>query len=177
MKKIIYYVATSIDGFIAGPDEDASDFTAAGEGVNQYLADLKDFQTVIMGRRTYEFGYKFGLEPGQPAYPHMQHYIFSKTLNFEDQSDQLTICDYDLDIIKKLKQSSETDIYLCGGGIFAGWLLEHKMIDVLKIKLNPLILGDGITMFGASKNTGQLELRESKMYNDGLTINTYGVSY
>ncbi len=177
MKKIIYYVATSIDGFIAGPDEDASDFTAAGEGVNQYLADLKDFKTVIMGRRTYEFGYKFGLKPGQPAYPHMLHYIFSKTLHFKNQSDQLTICDYDLDIIKKLKQSSETDIYLCGGGIFAGWLLENEMIDVLKIKLNPLILGNGIPLFGNIKKTHQLELSESRIYDDGLTINAYHFMY
>ncbi|WP_373518949.1 dihydrofolate reductase family protein [Pricia sp.] len=88
MKRIIYYVATSIDGFIAGPKDDASGFTATGEGVARYLEDLKDFKTVIMGRRTYEFGYKYGLEPGQPAYSHMQHYIFSKTLKFKDQSNQ-----------------------------------------------------------------------------------------
>ncbi|WP_209405722.1 dihydrofolate reductase family protein [Pseudozobellia sp. WGM2] len=84
MAQIVHYVAISIDGFIAGPNDDTSGFKATGDGVSQYLEDLKDFKTVIMGRRTYEFGYTYGLEPGQPAYSHMQHFIFSKTLKFEN---------------------------------------------------------------------------------------------
>ena len=177
MAQIIYYVAISIDGFIAGPNDDASGFTAAGDGVARYLEDLKDFKTVIMGRRTYEFGYKYGLEPGRPAYPHMQHYLFSKTLRFENQSDQLTICDMDLKIIKDLKKKSESDIYLCGGGMFAGWLLENEMIDVLKIKLNPLILGDGIRLFGTSSKEYQLKLMQNEVFDDGLSIITYHINY
>ncbi len=177
MAQIIYYVAISIDGFIAGPNDDASGFTAAGDGVARYLEDLKDFKTVIMGRRTYEFGYKYGLEPGRPAYPHMQHYLFSKTLHFENQSDQLTICDMDLKIIKDLKKKSESDIYLCGGGMFAGWLLENEMIDVLKIKLNPLILGDGIRLFGTSSKEYQLKLMQNEVFDDGLSIITYHINY
>ena len=78
MKKIIYYVAVSLDGFISGPNEDISKFASHGAGVDKYLEDLKEFKTVIMGRKTYEFGYKFGLVPGQPAYGHMEHFIFSE---------------------------------------------------------------------------------------------------
>ncbi len=177
MNKIIYYVAISIDGFIAGPNGDASGFTADGEGVQQYLTDLKDFKTVIMGRRTYEFGYKFGLVPGQPAYAHMQHHIFSKSLRFENQNERIHVHEPDIKIIEQLKKTSETDIYLCGGGQFAGWLLEKEMIDVLKIKLNPLILGNGIPLFGKSKKSFQLSLTESGTYDDGLTINTYKILY
>ncbi len=177
MARIIYYVAISIDGFIAGPNDDSSGFKAAGDGVARYLEDLKDFKTVIMGRRTYEFGYNYGLEPGQPAYSHMQHYIFSKTLQFEKQSEQLTLCHIELDIIKELKKTSETDIYLCGGGQFAGWLLENEMVDVLKIKLNPLILGDGIRVFGVSQKQYQLRLTQNDIFNDGLAILTYEIGY
>ncbi len=177
MAHIIYYVAISIDGFIAGPNDDISGFKAAGDGVARYLEDLKDFKTVIMGRRTYEFGYTYGLEPGEPAYPHMQHYIFSKTLQFEKQSEQLTLCQMDLNVTKKLKRTSETDIYLCGGGQFAEWLLENEMIDVLKIKLNPLILGDGIRVFGDSQKPYQLRLTQNDVFNDGLAIMTYEISY
>ena len=62
MQKIIYYVASSIDGFIAGLNDDISDFVAGGLGVEKYLSDLQSFKTVIMGRRTYEFVYQEGLE-------------------------------------------------------------------------------------------------------------------
>ena len=177
MKNIVYYVAISIDGFISGPDEDVSGFIAEGDGLSKYLEDLKDFKTVIMGRRTYEFSYKYGIEPGQPAYPHMQHYIFSKTLRFENQSEKLTICEIDLEIIKDLKRKSKSDIYLCGGGRFAGWLLENEIIDVLKIKLNPLILGDGISLFGTSQKSYQLKLVQNEVFNDGLAILTYQINY
>lgn len=177
MKKIVYYVATSIDGFIAGPNDETSGFTAAGDGVSKYLEDLKGFKTVIMGRRTYEFGYKYGLEPGLPAYPNMQHYIFSKTLRFENQSRQITLCDMNLEIIKDLKTKSESDIYLCGGGIFAGWLLENEMIDVLKIKLNPLIMGNGIPLFGTSPKKYLLKLIQNEVFDDGMSIISYQIKY
>ncbi|MEO9891348.1 dihydrofolate reductase family protein [Aurantibacter sp.] len=177
MKNIVYYVATSIDGFISGPNEDISGFTAAGDGVNKYLEDLKDFDTIIMGRKTYEFGYKYGLVPGQPAYPHMQHYIFSFGLQFENQSEQVQVCKLDDNIIKDLREKSKTDIYMCGGGKFAGWLLENEQIDIVKIKLNPLILGDGIRLFGSSNKQYQLKLVESESFDDGLSINTYQIIY
>lgn len=54
MPKIIYYVASSLDGFIAGPNDNISYFVAGGKGVEKYLSDLQKFKTVIMGRRTYE---------------------------------------------------------------------------------------------------------------------------
>ena len=48
MKKIVYYVATSLDGYIAGEHEDISMFVAGGDGVDKYLADLANYATVIM---------------------------------------------------------------------------------------------------------------------------------
>ncbi|WP_209405720.1 dihydrofolate reductase family protein [Pseudozobellia sp. WGM2] len=76
-----------------------------------------------------------------------------------------------------MKKTSETDIYLCGGGQFTGWLLENELIDKLKIKLNPLILGNGIRLFGTSQKAYRLNRTESKTYNDGLTTITYEVLY
>ena len=119
MTRIIYYVATSIDGFIAGENDDISDFAVSGKGVDKYLADLQNFKTVIMGRRTYEFGYQFGLEPGMPAYPHMEHFIFSDSLKIEKLAKTVHIEEKSIDRIKEIKESSQSDIYLCGGGEFA----------------------------------------------------------
>lgn len=176
MRKIIYYVATSVDGYISGPDDDVSRFTASGDGIKQYLADLKEFDTVIMGRKTYEFGYKFGLKPGQLAYPHMKHLIFSSTLKFENCEKGLVVKNLDISIIEELQKEEGSDIYLCGGGEFAGWLLENEKIDILKIKLNPIILGDGIRIFGDSVKPVSLELVHTDKYDD-LQIITYKIIY
>ena len=175
MRKIIYYVATSLDGYIAGENDDIRDFVAGGKGVDKYLADLQNFQTVIMGRRTYEFGYQYGLEPGKPAYPHMEHFIFSDTLQIEDLSETVHIEKKSIDRIKEIKESSNSDIYLCGGGIFAGWLLDNGLIDQLKLKLNPIILGAGIRLFGNSTTKAKWNLREAESFDDGLKILTYDI--
>ncbi len=177
MRQIVYYVATSLDGFISGPEGSIGGFTGKGNGVDQYLSDLQSFDTVIMGRKTYEFGYDYGLVPGQLAYPHMEHYIFSDNLSFKDQHSSLHIKKIDLGEITKIREQPGTDIYLCGGGQFAGWLLDHRQIDVLKIKLNPLIQGDGVRLFGASNAEYQLELLESKLYEFGLQIMSFRILY
>lgn len=179
MRKIVYYVASSLDGFIAGPNDDVSNFIYVGSGVDQYLKDLKNFDTVIMGRNTYEFGFKYGAVPGEPspAYPHMKHYIFSNQLAFEKQSPLVEVKNLAIAKIDKLKSEPGTDIYLCGGGRFAGWLLANKKIDILKIKLNPVILGDGVRLFEASTPAYRLELKSTEDFEHGLQILTYDILY
>lgn len=173
MQKIVYYVASSLDGFIAGVNDDVSKFIPRGKGVEKYLSDLQKFQTVIMGRRTYEFGYQFGLVPGQPAYEHMEHHIFSETLKIDKLAGSVRIEEKSIERIKEIKEESKTDIYLCGGGQFAGWLLDNELIDLLKLKLNPIILGDGIPLFGNSKSSLVGHLIEKESFDDGLEILTY----
>jgi len=175
MTKIIYYVASSIDGFIAGPNDDISDFFTGGKGVEKYLSDLQNFKTVIMGRRTYEFGYNYGLELGQPAYPHMEHFIFSDSLKIKKLAESVHIEKKSINRIKEIKESAQTDVYLCGGGEFAGWLLDNGLIDQLKLKLNPIILGYGIRLFGKSKNKAKLKLIETESFEEGLKILTYDI--
>ncbi|MBD0777399.1 dihydrofolate reductase [Maribacter sp. ANRC-HE7] len=173
MQRIIYYVASSLDGFIAGVDDDISKFIPQGNGVQKYLSDLKNFETVIMGRRTYEFGYQYGLEPGQPAYPHMEHHIFSETLTMDTLAKNVHIEKISTDRINEIKRNSITDIYLCGGGQFAGWLLDNGLIDQLKLKLNPIILGEGIPLFGNSKASLVGKLIDKEWFDEGLQILTY----
>ncbi len=177
MRKIVYYVATSIDGYIAGSNEDVSGFVPEGPVVDRYLQDLQSFDTVIMGRKTYEFGYKYGIEPGQVAYPHMMHYIFSNTITFENPSEKVHVCSRNLDKVRELKSQEGTDIYLCGGGEFAGWLLDNQLIDTLKVKLNPLILGEGIRLFGSSNTQYKLTCTDVLNFDAGIHIMTYNIEY
>jgi dihydrofolate reductase len=171
--KIVYYVAVSLDGYICGPGEDVSLFVGEGNGVEKYLSDLKEFSTVIMGRKTYEFGYKFGLEAGQPAYPHMDHFIFSDSLKIPDLHPRVHIEKPNLERIAAIRDASPTDVYLCGGGQFAGWLLDHGLIDRLKVKINPIVLGDGVPLFGTSNTSAVFILVENNVYDNGLQIASY----
>ena len=173
MKEIIYYVASSLDGYIAGKNGDISQFILQGKGVEKYQSDLANYETVIMGRKTYEFGFQFGLQPGQPAYPHMNHHIFSDSLKIEDLSPKVQIEQRSIDRILEIRKNAATDIYLCGGGEFAGWLLDNGLIDQLKLKLNPVILGEGTKLFGNSVTKAVWKLTERESFDDGLEILTY----
>lgn len=177
MRKIVYYVAMSIDGYIVGPNEDIEGFVSEGSGLDKYLEDLQQFDTVIMGRRTYEYGFKFGIEPGQPAYPHMDHYIFSESAKYPDLHPNVKVVPHDLSVVKGLKAGEGTDIYLCGGGIFAGWLLENDLIDTLKIKLSPAVFGAGVRLFENSSKKVLMELVRQEQHDHGLQIITYRLKY
>lgn len=173
MQKIVYYVASSLDGFIAGENDDISQFILQGKGVEKYQSDLSRFGTVIMGRKTYEFGFQYGLEPGKPAYPNMENYVFSNSLKIDNLSESVKIEKLNRDRVNEIKQNAKTNIYLCGGGRFAGWLLENGLIDQLKLKLNPLVLGGGTKLFGSSTVSECWKLTDKESFSDGLQILTY----
>lgn len=177
MRRIIYYVAVSIDGFIEDSNKSSDKFIHEPSIVDFYLNELKDFDTTIMGKKTYESGYGYGLKPGQAAYPHMQHYIFSNTLVFDNPDENVKVVSPDLEFINDLKDCKGTDIYLCGGGMFAGWLLENELIDVLKLKLNPVIFGGGTRLFGSSTKSVFLDLNESLDFKKGFKILSYNIKY
>ncbi|MGH2624809.1 MAG: dihydrofolate reductase family protein, partial [Sphingobacterium sp.] len=141
----------------------------------QYLQDLKTFNHVLMGRNTYEFGYQFGVQPGDPSptYAHMQQYIISDQLTFEKQDKQVTVLSADLGKIRDLKQQADTDIYLCGGGKLAGWLLKNNLIDEIKIKLSPVILGTGIKLFEEVIGNQMLVLINHTAYDNSLIVLHY----
>ena len=103
----------------------------------------------------------------------MDHYIFSNSAVYE----KIHIVKPDIEIVKTLKASSVSDIYLCCGGIFAQWLLENEMIDILKIKLSPVIFGDGLKLFDESKKEVKLESANVARHDLGLTLLTYNIKH
>ena len=176
MRKIVYHVATSIDHFIANPDGGIRGFLPDGEHAVEYLETLQHYDTVIMGRKTYEFGYDFGLKPGDNPYPHMRCYIFSTSLQFEKLQPGVELVQNNaLDTIRQLKSEEGTAIYLCGGGNFSGQLLEAGLIDELVLKVNPFLMGAGIPLFGSTKKEAQLDLFASKVYDNGVLLLSYRI--
>lgn len=173
MRSICYDVAVSVNGFIAGPEEDISGFPQEGDHVQAYFKRLESYDAVIMGRRTYEFGYRFGLEPGRRAYPHMHHYIFSRSLEIPDGAEVEVVRDGWIDTVRRLKSSDGGDIYLCGGGTFAGLLLSHGLVDRLRLKVAPVILPGGVALFDQIAEAANPTLTEAVHHESGVAYLAY----
>jgi len=177
MRKLIYHVSTTLDNFICQEDGSIGGFLAEGDHIPDYLDSLKNYDTVLMGRSTYEFGYGYGLKPGIAPYPTMKNYVFSKSLRFDFPIDErLTIVRNDaVPFVRDLKNTEGGHIYLCGGGIFASTLLDNNLIDLLIIKLNPVLLGKGIRLFERSNRKADLSLIDTKIYQSGVVLLTYSI--
>lgn len=176
MRNIVYDVAASLDGFIAAPGDDISAFPMEGEHVTAYQQRLAGYDTVIMGRRTYEFGYAFGLKPGMRAYPHMRHFIFSESIDLPQTYDVDVVGHNWLQTIDALKAETGTDIYLCGGGAFAGSLLTKGRIDRLIVKIAPVVLGNGIPLFGDITQPATMEPVCANRYENGVILLEYNLN-
>lgn len=175
MRRIIYDVAVSLDGFIAGPDGDISAFPAEGEHLQPYLDRLAGYQTAIMGRGTYEFGYRFGLRPGARAYPHMDHYIFSRGISLPDDCDVTVVREGWIAELNALRVGGRGDIYLCGGGVFAGFVVTHGLLDLLRLKIAPVAIGSGIRLFEGLGSKCRFERISITPYANGVILAEYAV--
>jgi dihydrofolate reductase len=175
VRPIIYDVAVSLDGFIAGLGGDISAFPSEGDHVAAYLARLQTYGTVIMGRRTYEFGYRFGLKPGARAYPHMDHHIFSRTLALPPEREVDVVRDGWRDHLEALRRRSGGVIYLCGGGAFAGLLAREGLIDRLRLKIAPAVLGTGTPLFVGMDAPLRLRRRDVTAHDSGVVFTEYEV--
>lgn len=166
----------SIDNFIAGEDDSIEAFPTEGDHIEDYVQSLLEYDTVIMGRRTYEFGYKYGLKPGESPYPHMMNYIFSRSIQLPPSEDRIEVIrDHTVASVSALKAQKGTPIYLCGGGNFAGYLLQEEMIDELHIKLCPILIGSGIRLFGNNTGSLQMKMMDTKVYETGVQLIKYAL--
>lgn len=177
MHPIIYDVAVSIDGFIAGPSEDVSRFPHSGAIVEDYQARLQNYKTCLMGRKTYEFGYRFGLLPGQNPYPHMRSIVLSESIELSVDTDVEALSCVSKQAIETIKNKSDGDIYLCGGGELASWMLTNRLIDILRIKRAPIILGSGVPLFGEIDQSVNLKLTTETNHKNGSLFQEFKLDY
>jgi len=173
MRKLKYHVATTLDGFIAHQDHTVGGFVDEGEHVTDYLNSLKnDYDVVLMGRRTYEFGFQFGVTD---PYPWMNQYVLSRTMEKSPDPNVELISDNVIDLVTNLKKEDGKDIYLCGGGELATALVTQGLIDEVVLKVNPVLFGTGVPLFSPTIEHIILELISSKIYNNGVLLLQYRV--
>lgn len=164
MRKLVYYVATTLDGFIAGPDggdPSASEFFPVTPDLVEFIVaeypetlpgpardamgitgGKQHFDTVIEGRASYDLGLAAGLDD---AYPHLRHLVVSTTLAGRDDLPVEIVTADPLERVRELKDEDGKDIWLVGGGTLAHALLPE--IDRLVLKVNPSVIGSGIPLF------------------------------
>lgn len=176
MHPIIYDVAVSIDGYIAGPFGDVSKFAHEGPVVADYQARLAGYAMAVMGRETYEFAYQFGMRPGDNPYGHMRTIVFSRTMQLPSDSAVEVVPEAGRTTMERLKQEAAGPIYLCGGGDFAGHLLTLGLIDRVRLKRAPILLGGGTSLFANARPTASLRLEESISYDAGTLFQDFVVS-
>lgn len=173
MQPIIYDVAVSADGFIAGPNSDVSAFPHTGPIVADYLSRLATYSTVLMGRATYEFGLKHGLPLGANPYPHMRCIVVSSTLSLPDDTVEIW---RNLNALADLCATSPGPIYLCGGGHLASAVAASGHLTHLSLKRAPVLLGSGVKLFADKVPLHPLTLQTQTDYGEGLLHQNYRLS-
>ena len=173
MHPIIYDVAVSADGFIAGPNADISAFPSEGDVLSDYLARLQSYKTVLMGRATYEFGYNYGLAPGDNPYPWAESIVVSTGLSLPDGASVTQWRDLTDSALRELRQASDGPIYLCGGGHLAAQLMNMGHIDQLRLKRAPILLGGGTPLFDGLIRRPRLTLSDQTDYGHGLIYQAF----
>lgn len=174
MRKLKYYVASTVDGFIGHEDGSINGFLENGEHVTDYLESLKQFDVVLMGRKTHEFGFQFGVTN---PYPAMKQYVFSRTMKESPDENVTLVSENIIELVRELKNESGKDIYLCGGADLATRLFAEKLIDEVILKLNPVLFGSGISLLSGCTQPIEMELTDSKIYGNGVLRLHYRVKY
>lgn len=172
MRKLVYHVASTLDGFIADPNDGWSAFPPTGEHVDDYLAALSSYDDVIMGRRTYEPAIAAGVPN---PYPIPRLHVFSRTLTVDHPGVMVHRADPP-GVVARLKEQPGKPIYLCGGGDLARQLLDADLVDELVVKLNPLLFSSGQPLVRGDYRPRNLTLRTTKVYAaTGVVLLTYDV--
>lgn len=167
MRRIVYFVASSLDGFLARPDG-AIDwlFTDQDYGYTDFLAGI---DTVVMGRKTYDLCLTFGDYP----YKTQQNFVFSRTqTEFEHAS---VVALPAAEFVAQLRGQSGRDIWLIGGGELAGEFFRAGLVDELRVFVHPRMIGQGLPLAAGLDRDIWLKLIDTQSFNTGLVKLRYEV--
>ncbi|MEM1182015.1 MAG: dihydrofolate reductase family protein [Acidobacteriota bacterium] len=170
MQELRYYVATSLDGFIARGDGSFDDFVWDDELVADFMATVGTFSAVLMGRKTYDVGLREGKTS---PYPHLQQLVFSRSMdNSPDPAVEL-VREGAVERVREVKAQDGDGVWLCGGGELATLCLKAGLIDRLTLKLNPVVFGKGTPLFTERLDVGALEHTGRRAFESGIVQMEY----
>lgn len=169
MRKLSLFIATSLDGYIAKPNDDLSflklvDKEGEDYGYQEFMSDI---DTIIMGRKTYDYVLK---AIGTSHYDNGQRDVYVITGTARPAAGRTTFYTGNLtELVRRLKSDSGKNIYCDGGSEIINELLQHDLIDEFIISVIPVLVGNGTRLFKDNRPEQQLELVSVKSFDTGLT--------
>jgi dihydrofolate reductase len=170
-RKVVLYIATSLDGYIATADEDLGFLSVVERPGEDYgYGDfIKTVDTVILGRKTYDKVLTFGF-----GFPHSDKECYIITRTQRQGFDNIVFYTGRLkELIAELKNRSGGSIFIDGGAEIVDILMKENLIDEYVISLIPIFLGDGIRLFKDGRPPESLTLTGSKSFESGLVQLSY----
>lgn len=166
-RKVVLYIAMSLDGYIAKPNDDLG-FLSIVEQKGQdygYEEFIKTVDAVILGRKTYEKVISMGF-----GFPHIDKDTYIITRTPRPAIGSLKFYTGELkSLIEKLKSENGKNIFCDGGAEIVNELLKQDLIDELIISIIPILVGDGTKLFKDGRPEQKLELISVKSFEKGLT--------
>lgn len=167
---VILFIAASLDGYIAGPDDDLSWlFTDADYGFSNFF---KGVDTLLMGRGTYEVIRTFGEWP----YPGKRTIVVSRSSGLEIETPATELyCGELPELLAKLSDQECHRVWLVGGGELVRSFLEQGLLDEISVSMHPILLGKGVPLFPGGFRRTLLLLKDTKSFEGGLVQLNYHV--
>ena len=174
-RKIIVYIATSADGYIARPDGDVGWLDRPQPKGNYGMnAFFKTIDTILWGRKTYDKGIEMGMKPADWGRG-IKNYVFSHrqrgTLMEGFQFATASIKSF----TQELRKQPGKDIWMMGGGGIIASFLDESEIDEFSIHVIPILIGEGIPLIQPKHRSIELELLSTKKFSDGVVHLNYRV--
>lgn len=164
MRRVCYSVAISLDGYIAGADGEI-DWIVVDPEID-FAALFQPFDTVLLGRKSYEAARRQGQGAGMPG---MQAYVFSRTLSQSECPDAIVSDDLAA-TLPRLKAATGKDTWLFGGGQLFRSLLQLGLVDAVQVGIVPVILGAGLPLVEHPAGQARLKLTKHKVYAQTGTV-------
>lgn len=165
-RKLILYIACSLDGYIAKPNDDLNFLDRVqveGEdyGYNDFI---KNVDTVIIGRKTYDW-----VLTQVDEFPHADMETFVITRTEKPQIGNITFYTGQLkELVSRLKKKKGKHIFCDGGAEIVNEIFNEKLFDELIISVIPVLVGNGISLFKAGRPEQDIELVSARGFDSGL---------
>lgn len=170
-RKIILYVAVSLDGYIADRKGSAEPLTGKDldhSGDYGYEEFLSGIDTVVMGKNTYQ-QITTELSPGEWPYGNLKSYIFTHQ-EMDDKRGIAFIQRKPEKFLLELKNKPGKDIWICGGSDLANQLMDAGVIDEYHLHIMPVVLGGGIPLFNRPHPDLKLCIKNIKEVNGVIDV-------